>query len=204
MFELKNKLINLGVDEDNINNNTLENLDIKLLYSLISILGENNAKNFIEEYYDDINDNEFSMPDNSLQNFIFKNINFRYYPIEKAYVSNGKINLLTVGENKINKEIEGIFKIKDGRKFTNFTMYLVFNNREWFYLDYLKNRIYIASSNKIIEEEINKIDEDDRLLEENDNLAEYSYGLKPLGKLRAEIRKFKFLIKSIKDEDKTD
>lgn len=175
--ETKKMLIDLGIDEDDINEEFMcKYVDRDLVESLVLLYDKEFARQYILNFFDDIDDLGFSLDEKyKLPSLLFSNIDFKYERRSKSFISVSNIDLLSIGEHKFDKSIQGIIELKPRRNFSGFAIYLK-KDEAWLLLDYRLNKLEIATSDhtigKFIEEEI---EESERKFENEEKRQKYEY-----------------------------
>ncbi|MDX5321649.1 MAG: hypothetical protein LPK45_10980, partial [Bacteroidota bacterium] len=82
----------------------------------------------------------------------------------KAYVSEGPIGITSIGNTKFEKKVEGKLMIERKRSGDEITFYFQTDNNHWYYINYLRNNLYIYSSesdfNNLVREKYEEVSKD--------------------------------------------
>lgn len=87
-------------------------------------------------------------PDELEKTFFFNDVNFKYYPQLKSFISQGKIGLGNILKNEINRYVPGYIKIDKMRSGGDkMIIYLEIDPTTWYYFEYYKGLMSVVSSN---------------------------------------------------------
>jgi hypothetical protein len=159
----------IGFNETEIKEKYFDKVDHKLVQKLMGVIDTNSIKNYIQNYFEDKEDKTFSVDKKSMTNIVFQNTDYIFNKRAKAYYSKSQIDVHSFGEYKINKKLDGVIELKEGRNYSSFTIYLSLNENDWIMLNYNVQKLNIFCSNAEIMTELSELSEGDRTYEDKDN-----------------------------------
>lgn len=129
--------------------NSLEPVDLskpEYFKGLMEILGKEKADKALADL--NLFGSIKKFPDELEKTFFFNDVNFKYYPQLKSFISQGKLGLGNILKNEFNKYVTGHIKIDKMRSGGDkITIYLEPDPTTWYYFEFYKGLMSTVSSN---------------------------------------------------------
>lgn len=135
------------------------------------------------------------MPDKLKYTITFIDLNLKFDPATKSYISVGPIGIGTIGETQINKYVQGVLQLQLRRGGDRLTFYLEPEPSVWFYFSYSAGLMQAISSEKQFNDFIVNTKPEARQLQSRGDQPAYSYYISTVR------RKDAFLKKTASEED---
>lgn len=120
--------------------------------------------------------NQFKRPKSLKHTLVFSDVNFVFDTIDFTFRSVGKIGLSFVGDRGIHKKLDGYIEIAPRNSNGDyFNIYLKTANGEWFYFNYLSNRLGMVSSYDEFNRTIGAVAPEKRVVGDRDKGRFYTY-----------------------------
>lgn len=143
--------------------------------ALDKLLGPDKAKNILTEL--SLYGQTKKLPP-ALQNTISLNdVTLIWDPLTRSFISKGPIGIGNIGNNTLNKYMNGIIQIKKNRSGTSIEMILQHGKRQWYYFNYANGIMQVLSSDIQFNDIIDNLKEDKRVLHPNSDTDYYEYVL---------------------------
>jgi len=139
-----------------------------------------------------------SIPPEMSHTLVVSDIKFTWNPKSRSLVSESPIGIAMMGDNQINKYVDGYIEISRKRSGSVINMYFEVGN-DWYYFNYAMNKLQSISSRKDYNDLIKKAMESDKNIQKaEDKLPQYAFIIS------TEKRKTDFLKKIGKSGDPGD
>lgn len=129
--------------------NSLEAIDFgraEYFKGLMEIVGKEKADKAIADL--NLFGNIKKFPDELEKTFFFNDVNFKYYPELKSFISKGKLGLGNILKTEINRYVPGYIKIDKMRSSGDkITIYMEVDPTTWYYFEFYKGLMSVVSSN---------------------------------------------------------
>ena len=136
-----------------------------------------------------------SIPEEMSHTMVISDIKFTWNPKSRSLVSESPIGIAMLGDNQINKYVDGYIEISRKRSGSVINMYFEVGN-DWYYFNYAMNKMQSISSRKDYNDLIKKAMESNKnILKAEDKLPQYAFIIS------TEKRKKDFLKKIGKDDE---
>lgn len=148
-FFFEDKAMRIMAKDLEIYMNSLSPVDFsqpEIFKGLMEILGKEKADKAISDLtlYGTIK----RFPDELEKTFFFNDVEFKYYPELKSFISNGQIGVGNILKNEINRYVPGWIKIDKMRSGGDkITIYLKIDANTWYYFEFYKGLMSAVSSN---------------------------------------------------------
>ncbi len=114
----------------------------------------------------------------ALQNTItFTDLHLVWDPMSRSFLSYGPIGIGNIGNNTLNKYMDGILQIRKGRSGATIEFMLRHGKRQWYYFNYANGILQVLSSDLNFNDMIENQKEDKRTLNPNSDTNYYEYVL---------------------------
>jgi hypothetical protein len=169
---------------------TLKGIDLTrptFTKALSEILGVKEADKVIS----DISMNgEFKKIPSELQHtIVFGDVQMKWDPVNKFFVSVGQIGIVSINKTQINKYVDGYITVKKLKTGDEINVYIALSSIDWFYFNYKTNIMQAISSSNEFNTIIKETKADNRTLKAENNLPQYQYTIS------TEVKKKTFLKK---------
>ncbi len=115
---------------------------------------------------------------NVLKNTIsFTDLRLVWDPLSRSFISYGPIGIGSIGDNTLNKYMNGIVQIRKGRSGATIEFMLRHGKRQWYYFSYANGIMQVLSSDINFNNIIENLKEDKRELNPNSDKNYYEYVL---------------------------
>jgi hypothetical protein len=118
------------------------------------------------------------IPSELNKTLIFNDLHLVWDPISHSFLSQGPIGVGSVGENTLNKYMNGILQIKRNRSQASIEL-LLFQGSQWYYFKYANDVMMVRSSDPHYNEIIDAASEEKRTLNPESSQQYYEYVLAP-------------------------
>jgi len=148
-FFFESKAMRIMAKDMEIYINSLSPVDFsqpELFKGLMEILGKEKADKAIADLtlYGSIK----RFPDELEKTFFFNDVEFKYYPELKSFISTGQLGLGNILKNEINRYVPGWIKIDKMRSGGDkITIYVKIDQNTWYYFEFYKGLMSAVSSN---------------------------------------------------------
>lgn len=122
--------------------------------SLVELTSEKSEVKMLDNFYAE---DQFVKPKDMEFTMILTHLKFIWDPIEQAFVSIGNGGLSYVGDKQINKLCKVRMMVRKRRSGDEFELYIETGYEDWWYIKYKRNIVEIASSEREMIIEIQKI-----------------------------------------------
>ncbi|MCF8296436.1 MAG: hypothetical protein K9J13_02730 [Saprospiraceae bacterium] len=114
--------------------------------ALGEIVGDEQAQKYVSEIA--LNNGFKKIPNELKRTFFFSDVQMKWNPKTKSYISEGKIGIGSINKTQINKYVEGMIEIEREKSGNNMTVYLEFASDDWYIFEYTKNGVMTVYSNQ--------------------------------------------------------
>ncbi len=104
-------------------------------------------------------------------------VRFVWDPLSRSFLSYGPIGIGNVGNNTLNKYMDGIIQIRKNRSGAVIEMILRHGKHQWYYFSYANGILQVLSSDYNFNDIIENLKEDKRILNPNSNKNYYEFVL---------------------------
>lgn len=102
------------------------------------------------------------LPKEFVHTILFSDLVMNWTPDAVSFLSEGKIGLASLGKYQVNKKLKGKMEIQRKRRGDEIYLYLEASNRDYFYIEYKRNRLTFYSSNDALMDIIKNLEIKDR------------------------------------------
>ncbi len=132
------------------------------------------------------------VPDELLKTFLLADVNFKWNPITRSFISQGPIGVGSIYKSQINKYVKGHVQLTRKRSGDILDIYLEID-KEWYYFNYSRNLMQALSSNKAFNTIIREEKSDKRTFRSKDNKGAYRYIISTRRKKQDFLRKVQLM-----------
>ncbi len=121
---------------------------------------------------------QLKKPPAKLQNTLsLVDVHFAWDPLSHSFLSYGPIGIGNVGNNTLNKYMDGIIQIRKNRSGATIEMILRHGKRQWYYFSYANGILQVLSSDYNFNDIIENLKEDKRSIHPNSDKDSYEFVL---------------------------
>lgn len=147
-FFFESKAMKIMAKDMEIYINSLSPVDFsqpELFKGLMEILGKEKADKAIADLtlYGTIK----RFPDELEKTFFFNDVEFKYYPELKSFISTGQLGLGNILKNEINRYVPGWIRIDKNRGKDRIFIYIKIDQNTWYYFEFYNGTMSAVSSN---------------------------------------------------------
>ena len=143
--------------------------------ALEKLLGPDAAKNVLTEL--SLYGQQKKMPEALNNTLTFTDLHLVWDPMTRSFISYGPIGIGHVGNNTLNKYLDGILQIRKGRSGATIEFMLRHGKRQYYYFNYANGILQVLSSDMNFNDLIENLKEDKRVLNPNSDTDYYEYVL---------------------------
>lgn len=144
----------------------------------IKALGEIFGVEKAQKYITEIKQNYGfkKLPPELTKTFVLTDVQMHWNSKTKSFVSIGKIGIGSIDKIQVNKYVDGIIEIERTKTGNEFTIYLEFNENDWYYFNYQKNgRMMTVAGKAEFNDKIREAKPDDRKIKTEPGQFPYQY-----------------------------
>jgi len=156
--------------------NTLKALDLTrttFAKSLSEILGTKVADKLVSDI--SMTGAFKKMPSELQHTFFLGDVQMKWDPANRYFVSVGKIGIVSIDKNQVNKYVDGFITVKKQKSGDEINIYLEFSSNDWYYFNYKTNMMQAISSSTEFNTAIKETKPDNRILKSEKDLPQYQY-----------------------------
>jgi hypothetical protein len=156
--------------------NTLKALDLTrttFAKSLSEILGTKVADKLVSDI--SMTGAFKKMPSELQHTFFLGDVQMKWDPANRYFVSVGKIGIVSIDKNQVNKYVDGFITVKKQKSGDEINIYLEFSSNDWYYFNYKSNMMQAISSSTEFNTAIKETKPDNRILKSEKDLPQYQY-----------------------------
>jgi len=112
-------------------------------------------------------------PDPLVFAFLFGDIKLIWQPVSNSFVSTGRLGLISIGKNPINRYYKGIIEIKKHRSGDELNLYIELDDSNWYYFNYQGNILQVISSVEAYNTRLSALKDKDRMFRGGDQKYEF-------------------------------
>ncbi len=143
--------------------------------ALEKLLGHEGAKEVLTSL--SLYGQQKNMPKALNNTLTFTDLHLVWDPLTRSFISYGPIGIGNVGNNTLNKYIDGILQIRKGRSGATIEFMLRHGKRQYYYFSYANGILQVLSSDLNFNDLIENQKEDKRVLNPNSDTDYYEYVL---------------------------
>jgi hypothetical protein len=180
------KLMNENLEKQT----TLKGLDLSRMTftkAITEIMGVKDADKVIADI--SMNGSFKKLPEALQHTFLLGDVQMKWNPITKSFVSVGQIGIVAINKNQINKYVDGYIEIIKKRSGDEINIYLEFDSNDWYYFNYKQNVMQAISSNAQFNTIIKETKADNRTLKSEKELPQYTYTISTEMKKKSFLKK---------------
>jgi hypothetical protein len=166
------KLMNENIEKQT----TLKGLDLSRMTftkAITEIMGVKEADKVIADI--GMNGSFKKLPDELQHTFLLGDVQMKWNPYTKSFVSVGQLGIVAINKNQINKYVDGYIEIIKKRAGDEINIYLEFDSNDWYYFNYKQNVMQAISSSTQFNTIIKETKSDNRTLKSEKDLPQYTY-----------------------------
>jgi hypothetical protein len=150
---------------------------VKGIYPLAleKLLGKEEAKNITTEL--SLYGQTKKLPDVLNNTISFTDLHLVWDPMSRSFISYGPLGIGNIGNNTLNKYLDGVMQIRKGRSGATIEFILQNGKRQWYYFSYANSVLQVLSSDQNFNDMIENLSEDKRTLNPNSDTDYYEYVL---------------------------
>ena len=169
---------------------TLKGLDLSRITftkAITEIMGVKDADKVISDI--SMNGSFKKIPDELQHTFLLGDVQMKWNPITKSFVSVGQIGIVAINKNQINKYVDGYIEVIKKRAGDEINIYLEFDSNDWYYFNYKQNVMQAISSNAQFNTIIKETKADNRTVKSEKDLPQYTYTISTEMKKKAFVKR---------------
>ena len=143
--------------------------------ALEKLLGHQGAKEVLTSL--SLYGQQKKMPEALNNTLTFTDLHLVWDPMTRSFISYGPIGIGNVGNNTLNKYLDGIVQIRKGRSGATIEFMLRHGKRQYYYFNYANGILQVLSSDMNFNDLIENLKEDKRVLNPNSDTDYYEYVL---------------------------
>ncbi len=180
------KLMNENIDKYP----TLKGLDLTkstFTKTLTEIFGNKEADKYIAEI--SLNGSLKKIPTELQSTFVLSEVKMKWDFLNKQFVSDGKIGIVSIDKKQINKYVNGYITLKKQKAGDEINIYIEFSENDWYYFNYKTNIMQALSSIPEFNTAIRETKPDNRTVKAENDLPNYQYTISTETKKKAFLKK---------------
>ncbi len=130
-----------------------------------------------------------AVPDIIDKTLTISDLRMRWLPETRSFVSVGQIGISNLGQNQVNKFVNGYVEIEKLRNRHSITLYLQLSNGQWYFFAYSNGIMQALSTSSAFNEALLAIDQPDRVYKNKETGETYEYVISTRRRVTDFIRK---------------
>ncbi len=127
---------------------------------------------------------------------IFNDLNLKWDPKTRSYLSYGKIGIGYIAGQAVNKYVDGYMQIELGRNGSGIHCFLKVSNDQWYFFSYKHGIMQLISSDNAFNEQIESLKQEKRTLNPNSDTDYYEFVISTRRKSVDFVRKMEMLMRN--------
>ncbi len=103
------------------------------------------------------------MPDELIHTLVLTDVNLFWNDQTNSYVSRGRIGVLSIGKNAVNRYVNGTIELIRRRSGDALTIYLELNGQQWYFFDYRSGIMQALSTDPAFNDRIESVKQEKRM-----------------------------------------
>ncbi|MDR0438189.1 MAG: hypothetical protein LBH22_07815 [Bacteroidales bacterium] len=117
------------------------------------------------------------LPSNMEQTILFSDVKMQWDEASRSFVSIGKLGIAAIGQNQINKYVNGTLQVIKSRRGDVINLYVEISRREWYFFSYSDGLMQVISSDPGFNEVITSLKPSKRKQKGGEGRGSYEFGL---------------------------
>ncbi|MCL2682412.1 MAG: hypothetical protein FWE63_02850 [Bacteroidales bacterium] len=117
------------------------------------------------------------LPPNIEQTILFSDVKMQWDETSRSFVSIGKLGVAAIGQNQINKYVNGTLQIVKSRRGDEINLYVELSRREWYFFSYSDGLMQVISSDSDFNDLITSLKPSNRKQKGGEGRGSYEFGL---------------------------
>lgn len=130
-----------------------------------------------------------SVPEIINKTITISDLRMQWFPETRSFVSIGQIGISNLGQNQVNKFVDGYVEIEKLRNRHSITLYLQLGNGQWYFFAYSGGIMQALSSSREFNEALLAIDQPNRVFKNRETGETYEYVISTRRRVTDFIRK---------------
>lgn len=196
-FFIDESAMNMMIDSIrlvNSYNNISSEGSLPILFT--QLLGEDRSQKMMVEW--SLYGQAKRMPDELRSVFMFSDVNFKWDPETRSWVSYGPIGIAQIAGVPVNKYVQGYIQIEKSRTADGITWYLQLNEEQWYFFSFKNRILQVISSDNAFNDYISTLKEDKRILNPNNETEYYEFVISTRRKVVDYLRKMETIERRIR------
>ena len=133
------------------------------------------------------------VPDAMNKTLVFSQLDLKWNPQTRSFVSIGSLHLANIGKVQVNKMVNGFIEIEKTRSGDAFSIYLMLSTKQWYFFNYKSGVMQTLSSSDVFNTELMKIKPEKRVINDPETGGRYEFTISTRRKMVDFLRKMQNL-----------